>query len=65
MAALDDDEHLSFAILAICDALEQRDDTKARESLTKARKHAHAVLNRGKRKQEAMNPADEPEGENQ
>lgn len=55
-----DDEHLAFALLAVCDALEQRDDTKARESLNKARKHAHAVLNRNKRQPETT-PAGEPE----
>lgn len=48
MAGLDDDQRLCFAVLAICDALEQRDDTKARESLDKARKHAHAILRRYK-----------------
>lgn len=59
---MSDDEHLSFALLAICDALEQQDDTKARESLNKARKHAHAVLNRNKRQPETT-PADELEKE--
>lgn len=59
---MDDDQHLSFAVLAVCDALEQRDDTKARESLNKARKHAHAVLNRYRRSQATdTTPADEPE----
>jgi hypothetical protein len=48
MAALDDDQRHSFAILAICDALEQRDDAKARESLKRARYQAHAVLSRYK-----------------
>ena len=50
MAFLSDDEHAAFALLAVCDALEQRDDTKARESLTSARKHAHAILSRYKDK---------------
>lgn len=61
---MDDDEHLAFALLAVCDALEQQDDTKARESLNKARKHAHAVLNRGKRKEpETITPAVPEEGD--
>lgn len=60
---MSDDEHLSFAILAVCDALEQRDDTKARESLNKARKHAHAVINRGKRTESETTPAVPEEGE--
>lgn len=61
---MSDDEHLAFALLAVCDALEQQDDTKARESLNKARKHAHAVINRGKRKSESdMTPAVPEEGQ--
>ena len=63
---MSDDEHLSFALLAVCDALEQQDDTKARESLTRARKHAHRVLDRGKRKEpETITPAAPEEGEPQ
>ncbi len=54
---MSDDEHLSFALLAVCDALEQQDDTKARESLNKARKHAHAVINRNKRTESETTPA--------
>ena len=57
---MDDDEHLAFAVLALCDALEQQDDTKARESLNRARKHAHAILARYTRNDETT-PA-EPEG---
>lgn len=63
---MDDDTHIAFALLAICDALEQQDDTKARESLTRARKHAHRVLDRGKRKEpETITPAVPEEGEPQ
>lgn len=46
MANLDHEQRLCFAILAVCDALEERDDTKASESLKRARKHAHAILSR-------------------
>lgn len=60
---MDDDEHLSFAVLAVCDALEQQDDTKARESLTRARKHAHAVINRNKRTESNETTPAVPEGE--
>lgn len=62
MANLDDDQRLSFAILAVCDALEEQDDTRAKESLNKARKHAHAVINRTKR-MESITPAEPEEGQ--
>ena len=66
MAFLRDDDNLAFAILALCDALEERDDAKAHERLTKARKHAHAVLDRSKKKQDSVTtPAEPEEGSNQ
>jgi hypothetical protein len=61
MAFLRDDDALSFAVLAICDALETTDATRMADSLTKARKHAHSVINRGK-KQQDHTPVDPVEG---
>lgn len=60
MAFLRDDDALAFAVLALCDALEERDADKARERLMTARKHAHRVIDRGKKKPAEMTPADEP-----
>ena len=50
MAFLRDDEHAAFALLAVCDALEEPDTAKAHERLATARKHAHAILSRYKSK---------------
>ena len=61
MAFMRDDDSLALGLLAICDALETTDATRMADSLTKARKHAHAVLDRGRKKQDHT-PADEPEG---
>jgi hypothetical protein len=65
MANLDDDQRLSFAILAVCDALEERDDTKARESLKRARKHAHAILARYGKRTDETTPAEPEKGTNE
>jgi hypothetical protein len=42
---MDDDQHLAFAVLGLCDALEP---LLTPEPILKARKHAHAVLSRYK-----------------
>jgi hypothetical protein len=44
---MDDDQHLAFAVLGLCDALEA---VLTPEPILKARKHAHAVLSRYKDK---------------
>ncbi len=64
MAFKQDDWELSMAILAICDALKESDATRAGESLNKARKHAHRVLDHGKKKPVTPEtPAEESETE--
>lgn len=56
MAFMRDDDALSLAVLAICDALEERDETKARDSINRARKQAQAVLSRGRKKRKDEQP---------
>lgn len=64
MAFLRDDDALSMAVLAVCDALETTDATRADESITRARKHAHAVLARGRKRKQDNEPEITPaEGE--
>lgn len=58
MAFKRDDDELALMGLAICDALESKDETQAREAINKARKHAHAVLSRGKKKDKPDEPAE-------
>jgi hypothetical protein len=47
---MSDDVHLAMMGLAICDAIEEggTNATARMESVMKARKHAHAVINRNK-----------------
>ena len=53
MAYLQDDEYLALAVLRLCDAHDERIDATQRQAyIDAARKNAHAVLNRGKRKPE-------------
>jgi hypothetical protein len=49
---MDDDQHMAFAVLALCDALalDGRDYIEREKSTQKARKHAHAILSRYKDK---------------
>jgi hypothetical protein len=64
MAFLRDDDALAFAVLALCDALDHgaTDSVRRIEAVNKARKHAHNVLARGKRKK-SVEPDDPVEGE--
>jgi hypothetical protein len=64
MAFLRDDDALAFAVLALCDALDDgaTDSVKRIEAVSKARKHAHNVLARGKKKKEVA-PDEPAEGE--
>lgn len=65
-----DDDELAFMGLNLCDALDTRsklDIEQRQAAIDKARKHAHNVLDRGKRKPEpetvgTITPA-APEGE--
>ena len=63
MAFLRDDDALALGLLAICDAIEDgATNAEARQqAVNKARKHAHAVLDRGRKNQDHT-PVDEPEG---
>jgi hypothetical protein len=65
MAFLRDDDALAFAVLALCDALDDgaTDSVKRIEAVSKARKHAHNVLARGKKKKSDEAPDDPAEGE--
>jgi hypothetical protein len=60
MAFLRDDDALAFAVLALCDALDDgsTDSTRRIEAVAKARKHAHAVISRGKKKDKPDEPAE-------
>jgi hypothetical protein len=63
MAFMRDDDALAFAVLALCDALDHgaTDSVRRIEAVNKARKHAHNVLARGKKK--ADKPDEPAEGE--
>lgn len=52
MAFKRDDDELALGLIALCDALDDgATNAEARiAAVTKARKHAHAVLDRGARK---------------
>jgi hypothetical protein len=60
MAFLRDDDALAFAVLALCDALDHgaTDSVRRIEAVNKARKHAHAVISRGKKKDKPDDPAE-------
>jgi hypothetical protein len=60
MAFLRDDDALAFAVLALCDALDDggTDSVQRIESVNKERKHAHAVISRGKKKDKPDEPAE-------
>lgn len=60
MAFISDDLHAALGILALCDALEEKDDAKAHAYLMVARKHAHAIVARYGKDREGVNPG--PDG---
>lgn len=64
MAFKDDDVELALAVLRLCDAHDDgATNAEARQqAVNMARKHAHRVLDRGKRKQD-ITPAEMPEGD--
>jgi hypothetical protein len=47
---MDDDQHMAFGLLALCDALEAKDENAVLNRILRARRHAHAILSRYKDK---------------
>ena len=54
MAGMDDDTHMTLAVLALCDAVEDgATNADARiAAVTKARKYAHRVIDRANKRQD-------------